>query len=38
MYNRLKRLYEEGKITKEGLRNAVIRKWITEEQFNEIIK
>lgn len=38
MFDRLKRLYEEGKITKDALRNAILRGWITEEQFNEIIK
>ncbi len=36
MYERLKRLYSEGKITIQGLRNAVAKKLITEEQFTEI--
>ena len=37
MYERLKRLYNEGRLTKEGLENAVARGWITEEQMLEII-
>ena len=37
MYERLKRLYNEGRLTKEGLENAVARGWITEEQMQEII-
>ena len=35
--NRLKRLYEQGKITDEGLQNAVAKGWITEGEYNEII-
>lgn len=37
MYERLKRLYLEGKLTKEQLHNAVDKGWITEEQYQEII-
>lgn len=37
MYERLKRLYNEGKIDTEGLRRAVDKGWITEEQMEEII-
>ena len=37
MYERLKRLYEDGRITQEQLKNAVERDWITEEQYEEII-
>ena len=37
MYNRLKRLYDEGKITEAGLREAVTYGWITEEEYAEII-
>ena len=37
MYERLKRLYEDGRITQEQLKNAVDRGWITEEQYEEII-
>ncbi len=38
MYERLKRLYRNGEITKSGLEKAVAKGWITEEQMNEIIK
>jgi len=37
MYERLKRLYKEGRITKEGLQNAVKKGLITEEQYREIV-
>ena len=38
MYERLKRLYnsEREKKKKKGLRNAVVKGWITPEQFKEI--
>ena len=36
MFERLKRLYDEEKITEEGLRNAVKIGWITEAEYNEI--
>ena len=36
LYNRLKRLYEEGRIDSNGLQNAVNRGWITPEEKNEI--
>ena len=38
MYERLKRLYNEGKIDEEGLQRAVDKGWITEEQREEIIR
>lgn len=38
MYSRLKRLYDKGLLTKEALYNAVNKGWITEEEYNEIIK
>lgn len=38
MYKRLKRLYEEGRLTKEELKNAVTKGWITNEQLQEITK
>lgn len=38
MYKRLKRLYEEKRLTKEELQNAVIKGWITNEQLQEITK
>ena len=36
MFERLKKLYEKGKLTKTDLRNAVTRAWITAEEYNEI--
>lgn len=33
MYERVKKLYEKGKIGNDGLVNAVHRGWITEDQF-----
>ncbi len=37
MYNRLKRLYEAGRLTQEQIRNAVDLGWITTEEYMEII-
>ena len=37
MFERLQRLYKEGKITVEDLNNAVLKGWITEEQKELII-
>lgn len=37
MFERLKRLYNEGKIDVIGLQKAVDKGWITEEQKEEII-
>lgn len=37
MFERLKTLYENGRITKAGLTNAVKKGWITEEQKKEIL-
>ena len=37
MYERLKRLYREGKIDEQGLENAVAKGWITQEQADEIM-
>ena len=36
MFERLKRLYNEGKIDAEALEKAVEKGWITEEQKNEL--
>lgn len=36
MFETLKRLYLEGKLTVDGLENAVAKGWITEEQKQEI--
>lgn len=38
MFNRLKRLYEDNKITKQQLDNAVILNWITQDECDEIIQ
>lgn len=37
MFETLKRLYQEGKLSENGLNNAVLKGWITEEQKQEII-
>lgn len=38
MYNRLKRLYEAGRLTQEQIRNAVDLGWITQAEYEDIIK
>lgn len=38
MLDRLKRLYEAGKITEAGLLNAVNKGWITQEEYEGIIQ
>lgn len=37
MFERLKRLYTAGRLTNDGLTNAVTRGWITEAQHQEIV-
>lgn len=37
MFDRLKRLYEQGKITEAGLQSAVTKGWITQEEYEYII-
>ena len=37
MFERLKRLYTEGKLDEAAIRNAVTKGWITEEQATEIL-
>jgi hypothetical protein len=37
MFNRLKRLYDRGKIGDAELDNAVTLGWITAEQYAEIV-
>ena len=37
MYERIKRLYSEGRLDEAGVQNAVTRGWITQEQADEII-
>ncbi len=36
MYKRLKKLYEDGRLTKTGMKNAVKKGWITEAEYEEI--
>ncbi|WP_154665999.1 XkdX family protein [Paenibacillus pinihumi] len=38
MFENLKRLWEEGKLTEIHLNNAVIKSWITPQQRDEITK
>lgn len=37
MFERLKRLYLEGKLDENGIRKAYEIGWITEEEMNEIL-
>ena len=37
MFERLKRLYDTGKLDEAGIQNAVLKGWITAEQAQEII-
>lgn len=37
MFDRLKRLYDEGRITQVQVRNAVDLGWITAEEYMEIV-
>lgn len=37
MFERLKRLYNEGKIDEAGLQSAVEKGWITAEQKQQIM-
>lgn len=36
MYARIKRLYDARKLTKDGVRNAVVKGWITEAEYQTI--
>ena len=36
MFERIKRLYDEGKLSKNGLKNAVANELITAEQYKLI--
>lgn len=36
MFERLKRLYDSGKLTKEGLRNAVGKGLINADEYEQI--
>lgn len=37
MFLRLKRLYDAGRLTTDGITAAVERGWITDEQAQEIV-
>ncbi|MDD3841073.1 MAG: XkdX family protein [Clostridia bacterium] len=37
MFETLKRLFDEGKLSENGINNAVLKGWITEEQKLEIM-
>lgn len=37
MFERLKRLYNAGKLDEAAIRNAVAKGWLTEEQAAEIL-
>lgn len=37
MYSTLLRLYQQGKLTMQGLNNAVALGWITQEQMEQIL-
>lgn len=37
MFERLKRLYNLGKLDATGIQNAVAKGWITQEQAEQII-
>lgn len=36
MFERLKRLYDSGKLTKDGLKNAVAKGLITADDYSKI--
>lgn len=36
MYERIKRLYDARKLTKSGVKNAVVKGWITEAEYETI--
>ena len=38
MFDRLKRLYDEGRITQTELKRAVSFGWITEEEYTMIVE
>lgn len=37
MFSRLKRLFEQGKLTAASIWNAVQKGWISEEQYFDIV-
>lgn len=36
-FNKVKKYYDEGKWTKEMVHNAVVKNWITAEEFKIIV-
>ena len=38
MFERLKRLYENGRLTVDGLKAAITRGWINEEEYSQIVR
>lgn len=38
MFEKLKALYKKGRLTEDGLTNAVKKAWITEDQKKEILE
>lgn len=36
MFERIKRLYMQGKLTDTGVKNAVLKGWITNFEYEEI--
>lgn len=38
MFQRLKRLYDAGRLTATGVQNAVSRDWITADEAAEILR
>ncbi len=36
MFKRLKKLYDEGRLSKKGLGNAVKKHWITKDEYKLI--
>lgn len=36
MFERIKRLYTQGKLTDTGVKNAVLKGWITNLEYEEI--
>jgi uncharacterized protein YciI len=37
MFERLKALYNSGRLSASGIQNAVTKGWLTQEQANEIL-
>lgn len=37
MFEAIKKLYQQGKLTEAGINNAITKGWITQEQAQEIL-